>query len=815
MNFNFKFSEDAQLDLRPDTPEHFQVAVAGGTVLAGATAEQAAQIEQNASDIATLSDALGIGTTADYTFVAGGISSDGTVSNSATNRVRSENYIWAKAGSTIGTKPGSTETFNIATYSDTATSALLSYRGMSADPFTVEQDCYIRFGITASDTSDPNAVAAAAMDLHIITDALPDVRAQVDQNAKDITALYSTSSEYDVNSEALWESGQINSDGANNTNPARIRTIEYMPGNVLLVESDGQANVRAQLYTDDGTFVKVSDLGFTQSFIVADVLAEDESATKIRLTIQHIDTTTAIDTSFASHVRLMAVTDETFSIEGKSADAAATGAAIVKLEEADNTQLKRIQDIDNILDPVWEQGHIKMEDGTDGLPGASNFTRRIRTGFLSGNVRKISIDSSASLFVFRYDHDKNYIGYKEYGSNVEVTDFDHYTYLYRIQLSDATDHSTEIDLAYVAHVTIMQAINRPLVKFDIDHNMRDVSEVLSGVDLSDSALPEKTLEQVYQLFDGLVTAYPNYVTKSDAAELCSMTYPDYANGVSGSSSYADTPAYKTYLYSFSESNTYAGNDGTCRKAKLVIICGIHGNEYAAPYNAYLFAKQLCDGVLDDANFFKLRAAFDIYIIPCLNGYGMYHKLRTNANGVNINRNFPVADWKESGVDTEDYTGASAGSEFETKLVIAMTDYLNPDILIDHHNYSSLKRQFYATVCDVRWLGMMYQSLVDCSYAFKKKYPDYFGTGYALVMDEEGDAPAKVSMPTSKGTLARWMYENSILFAATVEISNRINYVGGQYTDTAGDYMGMDTFSVAEYTLRNVILHAAQYVLDHR
>lgn len=52
MDLKLKFSEDAQLDLRPDTPEHFQVAVAGGTVLAGATAAQAAQIEKNTADIA-------------------------------------------------------------------------------------------------------------------------------------------------------------------------------------------------------------------------------------------------------------------------------------------------------------------------------------------------------------------------------------------------------------------------------------------------------------------------------------------------------------------------------------------------------------------------------------------------------------------------------------------------------------------------------------------------------------------------------------------------------------------------------------------
>lgn len=155
-------------------------------VTTGATAEQAAQIERNMQDIAVLSDALGVGTTADYTFIAGGISSDGTVNDSASNRVRSEDYIWAKAGSTIAVKPGSAETFNIATYSHTYTSSLLSYRGMSSDTFVVEQDCYIRFGITASDTSDPNAVASDTIDMHIIADTLPDVRAQVKQNAEDI-----------------------------------------------------------------------------------------------------------------------------------------------------------------------------------------------------------------------------------------------------------------------------------------------------------------------------------------------------------------------------------------------------------------------------------------------------------------------------------------------------------------------------------------------------------------------------------------------------------------------------------------------------
>lgn len=147
------------------------------------------QIEQNKRDMNIFSDALGIGTTTDYTFVAGGISNDGTVNATASGRVRSENYIFAKAGSTIAVKSGSSATFNVAAYSGTSTSTLLSYRSMSADMYTVEQDCYIRFCFSASDTSDPAAVAADTIDMHIVADTLPDVRAQADQNTADIAAL--------------------------------------------------------------------------------------------------------------------------------------------------------------------------------------------------------------------------------------------------------------------------------------------------------------------------------------------------------------------------------------------------------------------------------------------------------------------------------------------------------------------------------------------------------------------------------------------------------------------------------------------------
>lgn len=360
----------------------------------------------------------------------------------------------------------------------------------------------------------------------------------------------------------------------------------------------------------------------------------------------------------------------------------------------------------------------------------------------------------------------------------------------------------------------------PLVKFDIDHNMRDVSALMEKVDYSTSEKRKTILEQVYSLFDALVSAYPKFVTKSDVAETLGLSYPTYANGVSGSNTYADTPAYKTYMYKFSYTNAYLGNSNYNKKKKLLITSGVHGNEIAAPFNTYLFAKQLCDGFTEDANFFKIRSAFDIYIIPCVNGYGMYHATRGNANKVNINRNFPVKRWKVGGADTMDsangcnYTGASAGSEFETQLITGITASIVPDMAIDHHNYGGEQNwQFYTDVNEQRFLRLAYQSLADCSFAFKKNYPQYFGTDFAMVVNKSGTAPG-VLLSTDSGTLSRWWYEYGIPFDATIEISHSINFKNGVYTSAEEQYLNADVFSVGEYTLRSQLWRYCQWLMEN-
>lgn len=353
-----------------------------------------------------------------------------------------------------------------------------------------------------------------------------------------------------------------------------------------------------------------------------------------------------------------------------------------------------------------------------------------------------------------------------------------------------------------------KSVSTPIVKFTYEQGLKNPAVPL--VDFSNKAT---YMKQIYALFDGLVSDYPDYVSRIDAAEALNMEYPAYASG------------YKTYMYNFTCHNEYVEANELVTKKTLLIIGGVHGNEYAAPYNLYKFSCELCNGFLEDSDIFKFRSAFNIHIIPCVNGYGLIHGTRGNGNKVNINRNYPVKEWIMNGEETMDdqysnnYSGPYAGSEFETQLITRMTNALAPDMAIDHHNYGEeCAWQFYVECGGAELLRLAHQSLVDCSREFKLTYPEYFGTGFGLVQHKSGSAPGTDTYADLEtGTSTRWWHQNGISTAATIEVSHAINYNGGEYVGGVGkgiDQFGPKTFSVAEYTLRNVLCRFGQRELEY-
>lgn len=88
----------------------------------------------------------------------------------------------------------------------------------------------------------------------------------------------------------------------------------------------------------------------------------------------------------------------------------------------------------------------------------------------------------------------------------------------------------------------------------------------------------------------------------------------------------------------------------------------------------------------------VKATNNLLFIPCLNPDGMQLGQRTNANGVDLNRNFPTKNWGENLGDNATcddeksayYGGISAGSEIETQFLIDTIEEFKPQTILTLH-----------------------------------------------------------------------------------------------------------------------------------
>lgn len=111
--------------------------------------------------------------------------------------------------------------------------------------------------------------------------------------------------------------------------------------------------------------------------------------------------------------------------------------------------------------------------------------------------------------------------------------------------------------------------------------------------------------------------------------------------------------------------------------KNILIVGVvHGDE---PQGKYLIEKYQ-------------EKETPLLFIPCLNPDGLSANTRTNANGVDLNRNFPTKNWgKNEGenatcddCNTVYYGGSAPASEIETRFLINVIEKYKPEIIITLH-----------------------------------------------------------------------------------------------------------------------------------
>ncbi len=112
---------------------------------------------------------------------------------------------------------------------------------------------------------------------------------------------------------------------------------------------------------------------------------------------------------------------------------------------------------------------------------------------------------------------------------------------------------------------------------------------------------------------------------------------------------------------------------------LLLIGGFHGDE---PEGEFILCKMIDE--LKDAVF---NSPYNIYIIPCLNPSGKLKKTRANGNGIDLNRNYPTANF--SAISINPHTGnLSAGtpaSEKETLALIQWVERIRPQRILSIHS----------------------------------------------------------------------------------------------------------------------------------
>lgn len=192
-----------------------------------------------------------------------------------------------------------------------------------------------------------------------------------------------------------------------------------------------------------------------------------------------------------------------------------------------------------------------------------------------------------------------------------------------------------------------------LYRSDASENLSNLlSDYLSmgGLDLLTIGSPEiyhhpeiapgvnaTTTDNIYSLYDALVSQFPQWITREENIGMSS-------DGIHEIRHYRLRYNYNA-VWSLGEYNNNRWEEFYSWR-KMLINAGTHGDEASAIWGVYFFVKALLEG--DGEKWAEyIRSNIQIDIIPVLNPYGLDHNVRTNANGVDINRQFDTTTCVEA------------------------------------------------------------------------------------------------------------------------------------------------------------------------
>jgi len=168
---------------------------------------------------------------------------------------------------------------------------------------------------------------------------------------------------------------------------------------------------------------------------------------------------------------------------------------------------------------------------------------------------------------------------------------------------------------------------------------------------------------------------------------------------------------------------------------FVLMGGFHGDEPEGVWVVEHFLNSEMAKEFKEAN---------LYVIPQVNPDGVAASTRVNANGVDLNRNFPTVDWNAEAREAKYNPGAKALSEIEAQIMHDFILEVRPILFISCHCY----------IPQVNVNGDCKEASVYLSE--KTKYPVTRDVGY-----------------TTPGCFGQWVLEAIGTPSITLEIEERM------------------------------------------
>ena len=348
--------------------------------------------------------------------------------------------------------------------------------------------------------------------------------------------------------------------------------------------------------------------------------------------------------------------------------------------------------LDHNSKDLWEQGHIKKADGTNGASTAELFATRIRTGYIDEEISAIRIaNTDYSLALFVYDLDGNFVSYADNVSDTVLLDHDNYKYRLALHHPNASGGDYFISVTEYDACMLLLASYKNVNLYSRNANWGNVGYLngyYKGLNGDYSQFVRSTLsETIYSKFDELHAANSSYITKTDL-------------GASSDNS---------HLYAYDFKPKFIGN---AKKdlIKIIIISGQHGFEKSSVYGLYYLMYDIVHNWTESSILDYLRNNVEFLVVPIVNRYGFDNNEYKNANGVNLNRNYDFNFTPGSDTTSSSYGGAEAFSELETKivrdLVLSNTDAF---MFIDWHTNGKYAVSKYT---DINWLSLTPKTFVD-------------------------------------------------------------------------------------------------------